>query len=280
MNNKRKLIIIIGSSVAALALLVATIFLIFYIKDATAQRKNQEIADKVIVHIEKLDDAVVTLDSEALISTVKAEYDLLTDEQKLLVTNYEILEKAINDLQNFKDQKAADELVGEIDEINEKTLAADDVTVSALLKKYDNLTDVQKSKVTNYDKLCKYKKIVDEKIEAQEKIDSAMKLAENFETFSGKWGDFGGHKDEYQGIVEKAIRKEVGYRKFFSTAVDSLEFNITSFHKDESAFNIGICYYSFTGISKEFGYQMTLYGEVIIKKDGSIYCTESGSYSY
>ena len=238
---------------------------------------NQKAADLVISHIDQLNNSYITLDSENMIMSVKTEYELLTDKQKSLVTNYPMLEKSLNELQNLKDKKIADELVNEIKKINKSTLTADNVSVANLLEKYNSLTESQKALVTNYNLLLEYKMEVDKKITEQEKKNKGIELAENFEGYEGKWGNFGAHKNSYQGMIEEALRNDVKYKKRFSTAVDSLQFSIDRFEKS-NYFGIGVAYFTFTGTDKTYGVQGTLYGEVIIKEDGTVYATESGYY--
>lgn len=278
MSKNKKLIIILSSVAASLLLAVIVVLSVILIKNAAIKRDNQKAADTVIAHIEKLDDSVVTLDSENLIMTVKTEYDLLTDKQKSLVTNFPVLEKALADLNNLKDKKVADELINEIKKINKTTLTADDTSVGALLDKYDALTESQKALVTNYDLLLQYKDIVDKEIEKLEKKNAGIELAENFEGYEGKWGNFGAHKNSYQGMIEEALHEDVNYKKYFSTSANSLDFSVSRFEKNSTVFGIGIAYYSFRGTSKEYSYYGTLYGEIVIKEDGSVYATVNGFY--
>ncbi len=278
MSKKKKLIKILSWITASLVLVVILLFSAIFIRNAVIARNNQKAADVVIAHIEQLDNSPITLDSEILIMSVKTEYDLLTDKQKSLVTNLPILEKSLADLKNLKDKKVAEELINEIKRINKETLTADNTSVGALLEKYDTLTDDQKALVTNYDLLLEYKDIVDKKIVALEKKNAGIELAENFEGFSGKWGDFGAHKNSYQGMIEAALHDDVNYKKYFSTPVNSLEFSVTRFEKNSTVFGIGIAYFSFSGADKTYGYYTRLYGEIIIKEDGSLYAITNGYY--
>ena len=96
MSKKWK--ITIFASVIVL-LLVIVIDVAIVAKYTSTKRKNQEAADKVIALINKVDDNPITLESENLLVLTQAEYDVLTDKQKSLVTNYAILEKGFEDLQ-------------------------------------------------------------------------------------------------------------------------------------------------------------------------------------
>ena len=273
MTKSKKTIIALSCISAALVLAVIVILSIFLIKDAAEKKENKKIAANVIAHIEVLDDSAITLEKEVLIQTVKAEYDLLTDKQKSYVTNHEKLVKATNDLQQLKDKKVADDFIEEINKINKQTLLAEDTSVEALLAKYDKLTDEQKALITNYNLLTEYKKLVEGKRIGKE-------LAENFTSFDGKWGDFGAHVNKYQGIVEKALHNEATYTKKFSTPLNSLNFHISRFEKNSEIFGMGICYFSFYGTDKKTGHTGYLYGEIIIKEDGSLICTTTEYYCY
>ena len=69
------------------------------IKNDNKLAADQAIADPVIASIDAI--GAVTLDSKTAIEAARAAYDALTDAQKALVTNYEILtaaEKTIADL--------------------------------------------------------------------------------------------------------------------------------------------------------------------------------------
>lgn len=270
MSKKKKTIILIIGIIFAVEVIVAAIFLG---RDMVMKRNNQEAADRVIALIEQVDDEPITLEAENTLVVTKAEYDMLTKKQKELVSNYSKLEKALDDLQVEKDKKVAAEISTGIDAINENALTAEDVTVTKLMKQYDELTEAQKSYVNNYDLLVKYKQIVDEKIATKKRQEKALKLAENFRFFEGKWGDFGGHVDTYQGMVEEAIKRDVDYKGSFKGDVNDLYFEIYEFTKNGAGFNLGVSQYSFYGEEKTTGLEMVLFGEVIIKQDGTIYCT-------
>ena len=278
MFKSKKFIIILGSIVATLLLIVVILFSAFFLKSAAVKRNNQKAADKVIAHIEQLDGIYITLTSENIIMTVKTEYDLLTDKQKLLVTNYPVLEKSIQEFQTLKDKKVAEELDSEIKRINKSTLSADNTSVEALIDKYDTLTESQKALVVNYDLLLELKSIVDKKITELEKKNAGIELAENFEGYEGKWGNFGAHKNAYQGMIEAALHSDVNYKKYFSTSANSLKFYVSRFEKNSTVFGIGICYFHFRGTDKTYGYESTLYGEIVIKEDGSLYASVNGYY--
>ena len=261
-----------------LVLMVISLVASFFFRNALINRGNAKVAESVIAQIDSFNDGSITLDDEAAILEAKADYDGLNNKQKSLVTNASVLEKALVILQELKDEKVADELVAEINKIDKASLTAEDTTVKTLLNKYEALTDKQKALVTNYSFLLESKDIVDQKVEAKKTKVAAVALAENFEGFKGKWGNFGAHIDSYQGMIEEVIRDDVDYKKIFSADVDTLDFNISRFEKNTTVFGMGISYFSFSGKSDEHGFTTVLYGEVIIKEDGTLYATTTGYY--
>lgn len=281
MSGKGKIAIVISLIVSVIVVIIAIITIIgasIFMKYQNVKRENQKAADRVVAMINQVDERPVTLETENLLVSIKAEYDVLTDKQKELVSNYSVLEKAFDDLENEKDKKVAEEFSKEISAINTSTLTADDVSVANLIKQYDKLTEKQKSYVENYDLLIKYKDIVDTKIAEKKQRDSGINLAENFQGHDGAWGDFGGHVNEYQGMVEAAIRRDVRYKEYFQGDVDSLRFKIGRFEKYSTEFVIGIAEFYFEGPDKEYGYNMCVWGEVVIKQDGTLYCREIRFY--
>lgn len=74
------------------------------INELKEAKSNQEAADAVISQIEELAKGTIDLTKEAQVKEVRVAYEKLTDEQKKLVNNLSILEKAE---QTVKDLKAA-----------------------------------------------------------------------------------------------------------------------------------------------------------------------------
>ncbi len=238
---------------------------------------NRAAADEVIGMIKKLDPKVVSLEKESDIAAVQAKYDALTDTQKALVTNYKVLEETSATLQALKDSKIAEELIREIDSIDSKKLGTDSTQVNELVSKYEAMTETQKALVTNYSKIAEYQKIIKTNVDKQAKIERGVKLANNFTGYYGKWGDFGAHKNSYQGMIETAIRNSAKLREHFDcpNGPNYLEMTASRFTKSSGSFGIGSCSVSFSGYDKVTGYWETLYGEVVIKSDGSVYYTKS-----
>lgn len=266
MSKKVKIIVLLLVLVVVVEVIVVGIFMV-------AKRKDEEAAEKVIALIKQFDQQPITLETENALVVTKAEYDMLTKEQKKLVDNYSVLEEAFNYLQIEKDKQIAAELSVEISVITENSLTAEDTTVAKLMKQYEGLTEEQKGYVENYDLLVKYKYIVDQKISEKKQQETGRKLGENFMPYEGKWGNFGGHVDTYQGMVEEAIKRDIDYKSYFQGSANDLYFEIYRFEKYGAGFGMGAASFCFTGISKRTGYEFSLWGEVLIKQDGKLSCT-------
>ncbi len=121
----------------------------------TPANPDQDAADVVIEKINNI--GAVSLSSEDAIEKARAAYDNLTDTQKALVTNYEILTKAEQDLEGLKtkeniDKEAAKTVDVLIDGIKSVT-AFSNLKIKEAREAYDALTEDQKAYVTNEDKL-------------------------------------------------------------------------------------------------------------------------------
>ena len=106
----------------------------------------------VIVLIDAIGDAL-TLDSEEVIAIARSAYDALTEEQQALVSNYETLTAAEEELAQLKkaaaDKAAADAAVEKISAIGTVTLESR-TEIEAARTAYDALTADQKALVSNY----------------------------------------------------------------------------------------------------------------------------------
>ena len=91
----------------------------------------------------------VTLESEDAITAARNAYDILTEEQKTQVTNYDLLPAAEARLADLKAAKAVDDM---IDAIGEVTLESEDAIADAR-NAYEALTEAQQAEVKNYEKL-------------------------------------------------------------------------------------------------------------------------------
>ena len=122
------------------------------LQKAESELSDLQKADAVVTKIKNI--GKVTLKSESKIKQARTAYNKLTDKQKTLVTNYDVLEKAEKDL---ADLKAADQVSKNITNIGTVTLESEDVIKEARTA-YDALTDAQKKLVSNKDVLEKAEK--------------------------------------------------------------------------------------------------------------------------
>lgn len=182
-------------------------------------KENQKEADKVIAMIDSLNDEEITIDSGEKLEKIKDEYDSLTKEQKKLVTNYSNLKKAYEEFEAVKNQQIADQIIAAIDQIDPNNLTAEDTSVQELKDKYNSLSDAQKALVTNAGKLDEYGSLIqskkDEEQEKQKKTDEILAMFANLQYYGGLWGDFGIHVNQYQGMVEAAIRSSISLSDYF-----------------------------------------------------------------
>ena len=120
-------------------------------QQAADQAADQAAADGVKAKIDAI--GTVTPDSGAAIAEARAAYDALTDAQRALVTNYNVLTAAEERLaqlqQQAADQAAADAVKAKIDAIG--TVTPDSgAAIADARAAYDGLIDAQKALVTNY----------------------------------------------------------------------------------------------------------------------------------
>ena len=119
------------------------------LQKAESELSDLQKADAVVTKIKNI--GKVTLKSESKIKQARTAYNKLTDKQKTLVTNYDVLEKAEKDL---ADLKAADQVSKNITNIGTVTLESEE-KIKTARDSYDALTDDQKKQVSNYDVLEK-----------------------------------------------------------------------------------------------------------------------------
>ena len=117
-----------------------------------AEKGRDEEVEAVIEKIQNI--GTVTLESKTKIDEARNAYDALSDEQKELVTNYEVLtqaETAYAELSGAQhtDINAAKSVMEKIEAIGEVTLDSKDKITGARAA-YDALTSTQKEFVTNY----------------------------------------------------------------------------------------------------------------------------------
>lgn len=125
----------------------------FYTNDY--RNTNWNPADPVVTQVENLIEAIgnVTIESGEAIETARLAYDMLTNEQKFSVSNYEVLEEAENTYNQLiaekttKDKTAAEAVDKLIDAIGTITLESRK-SISAARNAYNSLTEDQKAFVT------------------------------------------------------------------------------------------------------------------------------------
>jgi hypothetical protein len=121
---------------------------------------NMVVNDAVVAErVQILIDAIGTVSARSkwTIDPARAAYDVLTDSQKALVTNYETLTAAEAAYAEFKaeadkeaaDKAAADEVAKQISAIGTVTKESE-AAIKAARAAYNALTDAQKALVTNY----------------------------------------------------------------------------------------------------------------------------------
>ena len=236
---------------------------------------DEKAANEVIKLINTLNGKTITVDSESEIASIKVQYDALTDTQKALVTNYDILETAMAELQTAKDAKIADEVIAAIDSVDVDALGTDSTEIDKIFAQYNALTEEQKALVVNYGKLLEYQETIKTNKSKQGKVNEGVELANNFPGYTGKWGNFGAHINAYQGMIETVIRRDANLRTYFECNPDPnyLEMYVSRFTRDTDGFGIGSCTVTFTGYEKGTGIVSTMVGEVVIRNDGTLYFT-------
>ena len=144
----------------------------FYTNDY--KNTNWNPTDPVVTQVEDLIEAIgnVTLESGEAIETARAAYDMLTNEQKFSVSNYEILEEA-ESLYNkliaekpINDKAAAEAVDKLIADIGTVTLEKQKA-ISAARNAYTALTDEQKQYVTKEADLINAEKELEKLINEQ-----------------------------------------------------------------------------------------------------------------
>lgn len=166
--------------------------------DAEQAAADQAAANTVIVKISAIGN--VALEDEADIIAARTSYEALTNAQKVLVTNYEILTAAEMKLAALKveaaDKSAAEPVIAKINAIGTVSLNSEAVIIAAR-EAYILLSDAQKVFVNNYDVLtaaeAKLQQLKDEAAQAaedQEKADAAEEII----TAIGKVNIFAGNK--------------------------------------------------------------------------------------
>lgn len=137
--------------------------------ESDEDKVNKEAADKVANLIAALPE-YITMDNEKAIVEARTAYEALTEIQKSLVMNYDMLEKAEKDLATIKanieqekvDKEAAEKVISMIKELPKNIKVTDEAKIKATRNAYNELTENQKKLVTNYNDLLSAEKALEE----------------------------------------------------------------------------------------------------------------------
>ena len=138
---------------------------------------NKDVAVTVENQISELGEILFDDESKARIDAARASYDLLTDLQKSLVSNYEVLTNAEARYLELKtDNEAAAVVYAAINSIGDVTIDSK-AKIDEVRASYDALTDNQKALITNLDTLtnaeARYEEILADK-QAAEAVDAKI----------------------------------------------------------------------------------------------------------
>lgn len=132
---------------------------------------EEDAALAALVDQQILEIGAVTLDSQKTIQSARLAYDGLTEYQKTLVTQYPVLTEA----ENTYDQLRASQVTVAIASIGTVTLEKGDAIASAQ-SMYDELTDRQKTLVTDYEVLVNARKTYENLKSAQVVMDMIAQI--------------------------------------------------------------------------------------------------------
>ncbi len=141
--------------------------------------KDRSAANEVVNLINNLPN-LITLDSKDAVITARNAYNILSASQKEYVINYDKLQKAEKRILELeakgREQAKINAVISAIDSIPENLTLGDKSIVEAARTAYNTLTDLQKKKVVNIDKLKKAENTIDA-LEAQENASKADRAA-------------------------------------------------------------------------------------------------------
>ena len=114
-------------------------------------KANQALINEVIAAINTIPQEV-TLATEDLVLTVLDKYNNLNKDLQSKVTNYNVLQNAINTIQSIKDniQAVIDNLIESINSLPEEITLNEETKVNQLIEIFASLTEEQKLEITNY----------------------------------------------------------------------------------------------------------------------------------
>ena len=176
------------------------------LQKAESELSDLQKADAVVTKIKNI--GKVTLKSESKIKQARTAYDALTDAQKKLVSNKDVLEKAESTLKELQDAKAADvkaaeEVTNKISAIGDVTLESEDAIKEARTA-YDALTDAQKELVSNKDVLEKAETTLKELKDAKDADDAKVAATPKSITLSNTRYIYNGKVQKPQVTVKNA----------------------------------------------------------------------------
>ncbi|MCI6013570.1 MAG: hypothetical protein MRZ09_01095, partial [Coprobacillus sp.] len=147
----------------------------------------------------------ITLEDEEKVNEIINKYNLLTEEEKKNISNYEKLENAVKRIESLKKIQRV------IDFINSFELNAIGDRVLEVKNEYDKLTDEEKKEVTNYNelvlKLEHFKKMGEEFYESLNNVD----LSSNYDLLTEQISDVRIKKTKIKYEDYKLIIQLVSY---------------------------------------------------------------------
>ena len=146
-------------------------------------KEDQKVVDKVIAAITLLPNEI-SLKDEVLVQEVNTLYNELNDNQKKAVTNYNKLQQALNTIQEIKNNidMLINNLVSAIDSLPDAITLEYEDAINNLLEQFSSLTEEQKTKITNYEKLLKAVNKIKELKQNEIDKDEALKMDEIINT--------------------------------------------------------------------------------------------------
>ena len=230
-----------------------------------ADSQDIEAANAVINRINTI-TSDISLSDKDNIQNIRDEYEKLSDNQKILVSNYNKLTDAENTIKRLEDyEKAsqndkneADKVIKLINEIPENITEETKASIQNVREEYDKLSEKQKSIITNY------KKLTDAEVKLAQ-LEHANYNVRGSVTFAGILVDNSGNEmvDQYVEIhseVKKARTDKQGMVQF-----NSVEFgNHTIYVKDNGGNVVAQKEFSI-----ENGAQLSLTGDLIVAENNS-----------
>ena len=133
---------------------------------------NRLVRENAVAEIEAAIESIgaVSLERDTAVFDARVKYDRAIKEVKDAVKNYEILERAEEELSNLKVQN----VINLIDQIGQVTLDNGD-KIQAARSSYNNLSSAEKDKVTNYENLESASAKLNE-LETQDKVENIIRV--------------------------------------------------------------------------------------------------------